>query len=74
MSPTWGYDLEQKKGHGRGDDADEQQVPPGVAMETLFSRSRDRLGSMSSDMLEEFRKIIKEECGLLLNPAAKSDV
>ncbi|WYZ37312.1 hypothetical protein EsH8_II_000818 [Colletotrichum jinshuiense] len=69
ISPTWGYDWEQKKGHGRGDDADEQQVPPGVAMETLLSRSRDRLGSMSSDMLEEFRKIIKEEFAQAANDA-----
>lgn len=58
----WG---QQKGSHGHGNRADEQQQQQqgceSLTMETLTSKPRDSLGSMPSDMLEELRKIIKEE-------------
>ncbi|KAI8221549.1 hypothetical protein K4K53_007342 [Colletotrichum sp. SAR 10_77] len=56
---TWG---EQKEGHGPG----EGDARPAAAINInipspLMSRTRESMGSMSSDMMEELRKIIKEE-------------
>ncbi|OHE97626.1 hypothetical protein CORC01_07041 [Colletotrichum orchidophilum] len=58
----WGQQKESH-GHGNGHEnrVDEQRGSDSLIMETLTSRPRDSLGSMSSDMLEELRKIIKEE-------------
>ncbi|KAF9877830.1 hypothetical protein CkaCkLH20_04965 [Colletotrichum karsti] len=54
---TWG---EQKEDHGHGD-VEEQPPSINLNIPPLVSRSRDSMGSMSSNMLEELRKIIKEE-------------
>ncbi|KAF4836689.1 hypothetical protein CGCTS75_v001901 [Colletotrichum tropicale] len=56
---TWG---EQKEGHGPG----EGDARPAAAINInipspLMSKTRESMGSMSSDMIEELRKIIKEE-------------
>ncbi|KAK1720054.1 hypothetical protein BDP67DRAFT_574331 [Colletotrichum lupini] len=60
----WG---QQKGSHGHGNRVDEQQQPQqqqgseSLIIETLTSKPRDSLGGMPSDMMEELRKIIKEE-------------
>ncbi|KAJ3950631.1 uncharacterized protein N0V96_001781 [Colletotrichum fioriniae] len=69
----WG---QQKGSHGHGNRADEQQQQQqgceSLTMETLTSKPRDSLGSMPSDMLEELRKIIKEEVAQLGFPPLSS--
>lgn len=67
---TWG---EQKEGHGPG----EGDARPAAAINInipspLMSRTRESMGSLSSDMMEELRKIIKEEGESFLSSSAVS--
>lgn len=54
---TW---EEQKESRGHAD-VDEQPAPININIPPLVSRPRDSMGGMPSDMLQELRKIIKEE-------------
>ncbi|OLN92092.1 hypothetical protein CCHL11_01566 [Colletotrichum chlorophyti] len=59
---SWvGCSEDKKEGHEHDNIVDAWQDSDRAHMEPLMSRSRESLGNMSSDMLEELRKIIKEE-------------
>ncbi|KAL0940932.1 uncharacterized protein CTRU02_203695 [Colletotrichum truncatum] len=52
---------EQKESQKLWDITDEQSTSINISIPPLATPTRDSMGSMSSDMLEELRKIIKEE-------------